>query len=81
MDCPFCGSQMEEGEISITDADAGTIYWAPKKYMEKHHIKTMQLPYIIKKGGGVILAHQAVTLYEHLYAYRCLKCKKIIIDY
>ena len=80
MDCPFCGHQMEKGEISITGG-RGTIYWAPANYMEKHAFKISQMTHTIKKGGGIIISRQTSNISEPLYAYRCPVCKKIIINY
>lgn len=69
MKCPYCDKEMELGYIQCRDG----VIWGPKKQL----IASLAL----FGKGSFILKNGASESGRTVYAHRCKKCKKIIIDY
>lgn len=77
MKCPYCGKEMEKGEIR----NKGFNYFLPEG--EKPVSFLVDAEKAIEKRNGILL-----TLYPYGYggeeypaAYCCRECKKIILEY
>ena len=66
MICPYCGKEMKHGYISSRDG----VFWSEKK-----HILPTGLG--CGKDEKIDLNKQE----NHVVAFRCIDCKKVIIEY
>ena len=70
MHCPYCGEEMLPGYVQCRDG----VYWSSKKR------PVAALP--IFGGDTLRLSDESTPFGGSLAAaYRCVKCRKIIIDY
>lgn len=69
MKCPYCNEEMVKGYIQCRDG----VNWTEKKQF------VAALSTFGK--GRISLANGASENHSVVYAYKCEKCKKIIIDY
>lgn len=69
MRCPYCNGEMQKGYIQCRDG----VNWTEKKQW------VASLSALGK--GSTSLANGAADNNSVVYAYKCEKCKKIIIDY
>ena len=69
MKCPYCSEEMELGYIQCRDG----VTWTPKKQL---------VAALSSLGrGSVSLTNGAASNSQTVYAYKCGKCKKVMIDY
>lgn len=71
MNCPYCNEMMEEGIIQ----DQHEINWLPKDAKFKF------LGSSLFHKGSLVLSEFSFLKGSSVVAYRCDRCKKIIIDY
>lgn len=69
MKCPYCEKEMEQGYIQCRDG----VTWTPKK-------QPIAALSVLGKGS-LSLTNGAAENSRTVYAYRCDRCKKVIIDY
>lgn len=76
MNCPFCGKEMEQGEIR--SCQGGMIYWQPVKE-EINRMRYTKSSII--KHDGVVLCGSQNNLTDSKEAYICEECRKFIMSY
>ena len=69
MKCPYCEKEMEKGYIQCRDG----VTWTPKKQL----VSALS----ILGKDAVSLFNGAADNSSAVYAYKCSKCKKVLIDY
>lgn len=67
MNCPYCGSEMTLGYIQCRDG----INWTPKKQLI--------IPLSCLGKGRINLSNGEA--HHTAFAYNCMSCKKVILDY
>ena len=73
MKCPYCGDEMELGSIESTmTTRRGGLEWLP----ENREKGFQELVNILKGKSKSV----SLSFFGGVKAYRCEKCKKIIID-
>ena len=66
MVCPYCGKEMEQGYISCRDG----VYWCEKKHI---------IPPLL--GLGKDRKIDLNTQENHVKAFICEHCRKVVIEY
>ena len=68
MKCPYCEKEMELGYIQSPNG----VVWTPKKHLIES--------FAVLDGNGISLANGAAINAGTVYAYKCSKCQKVVID-
>ena len=78
MKCPFCGEEMERGNL-YTSGGIGLIY-LPAGKRPSNLLNTAKS---VEKKGGIALDGPYYSRFNdtHLPAFSCRTCRKIVLDY
>ena len=78
MKCPFCGEEMEGGNL-CTSGGIGLI-WLPYGQQPSALLNTVKN---VEKKGGIALDGPYMTRFNdtQVPAQACRKCRKIVLDY
>ena len=70
LNCPFCGAEMESGALQSNYG----IYWLPKPRKAGPPDLSRDAEHLSKQDSPLITP-------PYIPAFRCSKCRKIILDY